>query len=65
MTTRWKYNLKNFTMYQWFSTCSVLEVKEKFVEVEATINENMEGGEDELRNHWDQGLRQRVDVEGR
>jgi hypothetical protein len=51
MTTRWKDNFKNFTMEQWFSTCSVLEVK--FVEVEAVIKDNIEGGEDGLRNDWD------------
>jgi hypothetical protein len=56
---------KNFTMEQWLSTCSVLEVEEKFVKVEAVIKDNIEGGEDELRNDWDQSLRQRVDVEGR
>jgi hypothetical protein len=51
-------------MEQWLSTCSVLEVEEKFVKVEAVIKDNIEGGEDELRNDWDQSLRQRVDVEG-
>jgi hypothetical protein len=29
-------------MEQWFSTCSILEVEEKFVEVEAAIKYNME-----------------------
>jgi hypothetical protein len=53
MTTRWKDNFKNFKMEQWLSTCSVLEVEEKFVEVEAEIKDNIEGGEDELRDDWD------------
>jgi hypothetical protein len=42
MTTHWKDNFNNFTMEQWFSTCSILEVEEKFVEVEAAIKYNME-----------------------
>jgi hypothetical protein len=41
MTTHWKANFKNFTMKQWFSTCSVLEVEQKFVEVEAAITDNL------------------------
>jgi hypothetical protein len=53
MTTRWEDNFKTFTMEQLFSTCSVLEVEEKFVKVEAAIKDNMEGGDDELRNDWD------------
>ena len=40
-------------MEQCFCTCSVLEIEEKIVEVEAVIKDNMEGGEDELRNDWD------------
>jgi hypothetical protein len=39
-------------MEQWFSTCSVLEVEEKIVEVGAAIKDNI-GGEDELRDDWD------------
>jgi hypothetical protein len=53
MITRWKDNFKNFTMERWFSTCPVLEVEENFVEVEAVIKDNIEGGEDGLRNDWD------------
>jgi hypothetical protein len=53
MTTRWKDNFKKFRMEQWFSTCSVLEVEEKFMEVEAVIKDNIEGGEDGLRDDWD------------
>jgi hypothetical protein len=53
MTTRWKDKFKNFTIEQWLSTCSVLEVEEKFVEIEASIKDNIEGGEDELRDDWD------------
>jgi hypothetical protein len=41
MTTHWKANFKNFTMKQCFSTCSVLEVEQKFVEVEAAITDNL------------------------
>jgi hypothetical protein len=40
-------------MEQWFSTFYVLEVEEKFVEVEAAIKDNIEGGEDELKDDWD------------
>jgi hypothetical protein len=53
MTTHWKDDFKKFIVEQYFSTCSVLEVEEKFMEVEAAIKDNMEGGEDELRNDWD------------
>jgi hypothetical protein len=53
MTTHWKDNFKTFIMEKWFSTCFVLDVKEKFVEVEAAIKDNIEGGDDELRNDWD------------
>jgi hypothetical protein len=53
MTTRWKDNFKKFTMEQWLSTCSVLEVEEKIHGNEAAMKDNMEGGEDELRNDWD------------
>jgi hypothetical protein len=53
MTTRWKDNFKTFTMEQWFSTYSVLEDKENFVEVEAVIKDNIEGGGDGLRDDWD------------
>jgi hypothetical protein len=49
MITRWKDNFKNFTMEQCLSKCSVLEVEEKFVEVEAAIKDNIEGGEDDER----------------
>jgi hypothetical protein len=46
------------------STNSVLEVKEKLVEDEPAIKDNMEGGEDGMRNIWDQGSWQRTDIEG-
>jgi hypothetical protein len=52
MTTRWKDNFNNFAIEQCFSTCYVLEVEEKFVEVEVEIKDNIEGGEDELRDDW-------------
>jgi hypothetical protein len=47
-----------------FSTNSVMEVKEKLVEDEPAIKDNMEGGEDGVRNIWDQGSWQRADIEG-
>jgi hypothetical protein len=64
MTTRWKHNFKNFAMELLFSTYSVLEVEEKLVEDEPAIKDNMEGGEDGMRNNRDQGSWQRVDIEG-
>jgi hypothetical protein len=62
MTTHWKHNFKNFAMGLLFST--VLEVEEKLVEDEPTVRDNMEGGEDGMRNIWDQGSWQRADIEG-
>jgi hypothetical protein len=47
-----------------FSTYSVLEVEEKLVEDEPAIRDNMEGGEDAMRNNWDQGSLQRADIDG-
>jgi hypothetical protein len=64
MTTRWKDNFKNFEMELLFSTYSVLEVEEKLMEDEPAIKDNMEGGDDGMRNNWDQGSWQRVDIEG-
>jgi hypothetical protein len=32
---RWKYNFIKFNLEGWFSTCSVLEVREKTVDDEA------------------------------
>jgi hypothetical protein len=64
MTTRWKDNFKNSAMELLFSTNSVLEVEEKLVEDEPAIKDNMEGGEDGMRNIWDQGSWQRADIEG-
>jgi hypothetical protein len=34
------------------------------VEDEPAIKDNMEGGEDGMRNNWDQGLLQRANIEG-
>jgi hypothetical protein len=48
-----------------FTTNSVLEVEGKLVEDEPAIEDNMEGGEDGIRNNWDQGSWQRADIEGR
>jgi hypothetical protein len=62
MITRWKDNFKHSEMKLLFSTNSVLEV-EKLVEDELAINDNMEGGEDGMRNIWDQGSWQRADIE--
>jgi hypothetical protein len=64
MTTRWKDNFKNFEMELLFSTYSVLEVEEKLMKDEPAIKDNMEGGDDGMRNNWDQGSWQRVDIEG-
>jgi hypothetical protein len=64
MTTRWKDNFKHSAVELLFITKSVLEVEEKLVEDEPAIMDNMEGGEDEMRNIWDQGSWQRVDIEG-
>jgi hypothetical protein len=47
-----------------FSAYSVLEVEEKLMEDEPAIRDNMEGGENGMRNNWDQGLWQRSDIEG-
>jgi hypothetical protein len=55
MNTRWKANFKNSAMELLLSTNSVLEVEEKLVEDEPAIKDNMEGGEDGMRNIWDQG----------
>jgi hypothetical protein len=64
MTTRWKDNFKHYAMELLFSTKSFLEVKEKLVEYEPAIKDNMEGGEDGMRNIWGQGSWQRADIEG-
>jgi hypothetical protein len=64
MTTRWKDNFKNFAMKWWFNTQSVLKLEEKLVEDELAVIDNMEGGEDGMRNVWDQGSWQRADIEG-
>jgi hypothetical protein len=64
MTTRWNDNFKNSAIELLFSTNSVLEVEEKLVEDEPAIKDNMEGGEDGMRNIWDQGSWQRADIEG-
>jgi hypothetical protein len=64
MTTRWKDNFKKSATDLLFSTNSVLEVKEKLVEDELEIKDNMEGGEDGMRNIWDQGSWQREDIKG-
>jgi hypothetical protein len=63
MTTRWKDNFKQSEMELLFSTNSVLEVEEKLMEDEPVIKDNMEGGEDGMRNIWDQGSWQRADIE--
>jgi hypothetical protein len=65
MTTHWKYNFKHFAMELLFSAYSVLEVEEKLVEDEPAVRDNMEGGEDEMRNIWEQRSWQSADIEGR
>jgi hypothetical protein len=47
-----------------FNTNSVLELEEKLVEDEPVVRDNMEGGEDGMRNNWDQGSWQRANIEG-
>jgi hypothetical protein len=64
MTTRWKDNFKHYAIELLFSTTSVLEVEEKLVEYEPVVRDNMEGGEDGMRNNWNQGSCQRADIEG-
>jgi hypothetical protein len=64
MTTRWKDNFKNFAMELLFNTYSFLEAEEKLVEDEPMVRDNMEGGEDGMRNNWDQGSWQRANIEG-
>jgi hypothetical protein len=65
MTSHWKDNFKHFAMELLFSAYSVLEVEENLVEDEPAVRDNMEGGEDEMRNIWEQGSWQRADIEGR
>jgi hypothetical protein len=65
MTTHWNDYFKHFAMELLFRAYSVLEVEEKLVEDEPAVRDNMEGGEDEMRNIWEQGSWQRVDIEGR
>jgi hypothetical protein len=65
MTTHWKDNFKQFAMELLFSAYSVLEVEEKLVEDEPAVRDNIEGGEDEMRNIWEQGSWQRADIKGR
>jgi hypothetical protein len=40
-------------------------LEEKLMEDEPVVRDNMEGGEDGMRNNWDQGSWQRADIEGR
>jgi hypothetical protein len=42
-------------MEQWLGTYFILEVEEKFLEDDPTTRDNMVGGEDGIRNNWDQG----------
>jgi hypothetical protein len=65
MTTHWKDNVKHFAMELLFSAYSALEVEEKLVEDEPAVRDNMEGGEDGMRNIWEKGSWQRADIEGR
>ena len=55
--TRWKEKFVHFAMEQWFSTWSILEIEEKLVEDEAATGEQgIQGGVDDERNDWDNGL---------
>jgi hypothetical protein len=63
MTTHWKDNFKHFAIELLLSTYSVLEVEETLVEDEPAVRDNVEGGEDGMRNNWDQGSWQRANIE--
>jgi hypothetical protein len=64
MTAHWKNNFKHFAMELLFSTYSVLEVDENLVKDEPTIKDNMAGGEDGMRDNWDQGSWKTTNIEG-
>jgi hypothetical protein len=64
MTTHWKDNFKHFAMELLLCTYSVLDLEGKLMEDEPAVRDNMEGGEDEMRNNRDQGSCQRADTEG-
>jgi hypothetical protein len=64
MSTHWKDNFKHCAIELLCSAYSVLEVEEKLVEDEPAVRDNMEGGEDGMRNIWEQGSWQREDIEG-
>jgi hypothetical protein len=63
MTTYWKDNFKHFAIELLLSTYSVLEVEETLVKDEPAVRDNVEGGEDGMRNNWDQGSWQRANIE--
>jgi hypothetical protein len=63
VTTHWKDNFKNFATELLFSAYSVLEEEEKLVEDEPAVRDNVEGGEDEMRNIWEQGSWQMANIE--
>jgi hypothetical protein len=53
---RWKDNFINFNLEGCFSTCSVLEVKEKTVEDEAETKDGIEVGDDDMTKDWNHSL---------
>jgi hypothetical protein len=54
MMACWKNNFINFNLEVCFSTCFVLEVKEKTVEDEAATR-TMEVGDDDMTKDWNHG----------
>jgi hypothetical protein len=51
---RWKDNFIKFNLEGCFSTCSILEVKEKTMEDEAATR-TMEVGDDDMTKDWNHG----------
>jgi hypothetical protein len=41
-----------------------MQLEEKLMEDELAVRDNMEGGEDGMRNNWDQGSWKRANIEG-
>jgi hypothetical protein len=51
---RWKDNFIKFNLEGCFSTCSILEVKEKTMEDESATR-TMEVGDDDMTKDWNHG----------
>jgi hypothetical protein len=56
MMARWKDYFINFNLEMCFSTCSILEEKEKTVEDEAATKDGIEVGDDDMTKDWNHGL---------